>query len=154
AICGELARRYRGTVASALGDQVLLYFGHPVAQEDDASRAARAALKIAAELAKQSARLEIERGVSIEVRIGIYTGPMTRDVGQTPEGALGLMLGTTPKLAARLAALAAPGSVVTSGEAPTLLRDRFTLDSEGTHALVPSSRPVEIYRLREGASAT
>ncbi|WP_437564589.1 protein kinase domain-containing protein [Sorangium sp. So ce542] len=151
AICGDVARRFQGHVASALGDWVLLCFGHPVAREDDALRAARAALEIAAEIEKQSTRLAIERGVSIEVRIGVHTGRMARDLCATAGQTLGPMLGRTPELAARLSVLAPPGAIVTSGETYRLLREQFHLSVEGAYALDPSAQPVEIYRLQRPA---
>ncbi|MDC0683502.1 protein kinase domain-containing protein [Sorangium atrum] len=55
--CAEIACRYRGHVAATLGDQLLIYFGYPRAEEDDARRAARAALEIAAEAQAERARL-------------------------------------------------------------------------------------------------
>src|SRR5262249_30213849 len=37
--CAEVIRRFDGYVAQYLGDGVLVYFGYPVAHEDDAQRA-------------------------------------------------------------------------------------------------------------------
>src|SRR5262249_8847905 len=44
--CTEVIRRYDGQIAQHLGDGLLVYFGYPVAHEDDAQRAVRAALTI------------------------------------------------------------------------------------------------------------
>jgi class 3 adenylate cyclase len=41
----EIVRRFDGFVAQFLGDGVLVYFGYPVAHEDDAERAVRAGLE-------------------------------------------------------------------------------------------------------------
>jgi class 3 adenylate cyclase len=45
---GEAIYRYEGTIAQLLGDGVLAFFGAPIAHEDDAERAIRAALDILA----------------------------------------------------------------------------------------------------------
>ena len=45
-----MIRRYDGHIAQHLGDGLLVYFGYPVAHEDDAQRAVRAGLEIIAEL--------------------------------------------------------------------------------------------------------
>ena len=44
--CAEVIQRYDGHIAQYLGDGLLVYFGYPVAHEDDAARAVRAGLDI------------------------------------------------------------------------------------------------------------
>ena len=44
--CTEVIRRYDGHIAQHLGDGLLVYFGYPMAHEDDATRAVRAGLEI------------------------------------------------------------------------------------------------------------
>jgi class 3 adenylate cyclase len=44
--CTAIIRRYDGHIAQYLGDGLLVYFGYPVAHEDDAARAVRAGLEI------------------------------------------------------------------------------------------------------------
>src|SRR6516162_3193202 len=69
AVSGVVAR-YDGFVAKFMGDGVLVYFGYPRAHEDDAERAVRAGLEIAAAVA----RLETRGTERLAVRIGIATG--------------------------------------------------------------------------------
>ena len=90
AVSGVVAR-YDGFVAKFMGDGVLAYFGYPRAHEDDAERAVRAGLEIAAAVT----RLETRGTEQLAVRIGIATGLV--------------VVGETPNLAARLQALAEPG---------------------------------------------
>ncbi|MGK3961094.1 TOMM system kinase/cyclase fusion protein [Sorangium sp. So ce118] len=142
-VCAEIARRHRGRFAGALGDQILLHFGYPSAQEDDARRAARAALEIAADVRARSARLQATRGVSLEVRIGLHAGLVI--AGQSHRYTQ--HLGTTPQIAARLSALAAPGTVVVSGDAFRLLRSRFMFEQEMSRDLSCADRPIATYRM-------
>ena len=51
AVTGEIAR-FEGHVAKFMGDGVLAYFGWPRAHEDEAERAVRAGLAIAASVAR------------------------------------------------------------------------------------------------------
>ena len=44
--CTAIIQRYAGHIAQHLGDGLLVYFGYPVAHEDDAQRAVRAGLEI------------------------------------------------------------------------------------------------------------
>ena len=46
AACTEVIQRYEGHIAQLLGDGLLVYFGYPVAHEDDAHRAVRTGLGI------------------------------------------------------------------------------------------------------------
>ena len=43
-----IVRKYGGTISRYIGDGMLILFGHPSAHEDDAERAVRAAIEIAA----------------------------------------------------------------------------------------------------------
>src|SRR6185436_3490340 len=70
-LCAGVAERFRGQVAGGLGHQLLIEFGVPTAREDDAVRAARAALAIRAAVAERNAAEGARR---VEVRIGIHTG--------------------------------------------------------------------------------
>ncbi|KYF48402.1 hypothetical protein BE08_34990 [Sorangium cellulosum] len=144
-LCAEVARRHRGRFAGALGDQVLLHFGFPVAQEDDARRAARAALEIAARIRGRSARLSAERGIALDVRAGIHTGVVVTREGQQHIQHLGVTLQT----AARLGALAAPGAVQASGDTHQLLRGAFELEATELRVSQGSARAAPVYRVRE-----
>jgi class 3 adenylate cyclase len=66
--------RYEGFVAKFMGDGVLVYFGYPQAHEDDAERAVRAALDIAAAMPS----LHSIDSVELECRIGIASGNRSR----------------------------------------------------------------------------
>src|SRR5271165_4720404 len=68
--CSGAVARYDGFVAKFMGDGVVAYFGFPRAHEEDAERAVRAGLDIAAAVA----RLETRANESLRVRIGVATG--------------------------------------------------------------------------------
>src|SRR6202030_376906 len=65
--CSGAVARYDGFVAKFMGDGVLAYFGFPRAHEEDAERAVRAGLDIAAVVEK----LDSSAKVTLKVRIGI-----------------------------------------------------------------------------------
>jgi class 3 adenylate cyclase len=77
----EAVRRYDGHIAQHLGDGLLVYFGYPLAHEDDAVRAVRAGLEIIPTLQShahpQAANVRLPHGRGsdhLRVRIGIHTG--------------------------------------------------------------------------------
>ena len=71
--------RHGGTVEKYAGDAVMAAFGIPVSHEDDALRAARAALDIRVGIAALNEQLVQQHGVGLEIRIGIETGRGRRD---------------------------------------------------------------------------
>src|SRR5439155_1196751 len=72
--CAKVIARFEGHIAQYLGDGLLVYFGYPLAHEDDAQRAVRAGLGIVEALGQLNTRLAQERGVHLAVRLGVHTG--------------------------------------------------------------------------------
>jgi len=80
--CARVIARFEGHIAQYLGDGLLVYFGYPLAHEDDAQRAVRAGLGMVEALGQLNTRLAEERGVQLAVRLGIHTGLVV--VGRFP----------------------------------------------------------------------
>jgi class 3 adenylate cyclase len=82
ATCAKVITRFEGHIAQYLGDGLLVYFGYPLAHEDDAQRAVRAGLGMVEALGQLNTRLVREQGVSLAVRLGVHTGlVVVGDVG-------------------------------------------------------------------------
>jgi class 3 adenylate cyclase len=60
--CAKVIARFDGHIAQYLGDGLLVYFGYPLAHEDDAQRAVRAGLGIVEAMEQLNTRLTQERG--------------------------------------------------------------------------------------------
>jgi class 3 adenylate cyclase/tetratricopeptide (TPR) repeat protein len=152
-VCETAIRRHEGHIAQYLGDGVLVYFGYPSAHEDDDRRAVRTALEIIEDLAIVSRRYQNERGITLNVRLGIHTGPVV--VGEVGGGERReqLAVGMTPNLAARVQNLAAPGTVVISEVTHAMVRGYFDFSGLGVHEVKGLVRPVTLYRvLRESGA--
>lgn len=140
-VAGEIAR-FEGHVAQFLGDGVLAYFGWPRAHEDDAERALCAGLAVTA----ATARLQTPAGVRLQTRTGIATGLVV--VGDLIDEGIGqrhAVVGETPNLAARLQALAEPGTVVIAATTRQLAGDLFVLRDLGPQVLKGVSEPTAAY---------
>src|SRR5215813_9480330 len=94
-----------GHVAKKLGDGLMALFGYPVAQENDAERAGRAALSIQRALVEVNRKNAAAGKPALNARIGIEIGPVVID-------AAGEIYGDAPNVAARVQALAEAGTVV------------------------------------------
>jgi class 3 adenylate cyclase len=130
--CTELIERNGGFVAKYMGDGVLAYFGYPQAHEHDAERAVRAGLALVEAVPK----LTTAAAACLQVRVGIATGlVVVGDLigsGQARERGI---VGETPNLAARLQAIAEPGTVVIAESARRLLGNLFELQDLGAKDL-------------------
>ena len=93
----EIIRRYGGTVEKFIGDAVMAVWGAPVAHEDDAERAVRAALDLVASVAAVGR----EDGVELVARAGVLTGEAAVTLGAVDQG---LVAGDLVNTAARLTA--------------------------------------------------
>jgi len=146
-VCAKVVARFEGHVAQYLGDGLLVYFGYPLAHEDDAQRAVRTGLGIVEALGQLNTRLAQEPGVHLAVRLGIHTGLVV--VGEVGGGTRQeqLALGETPNLAARLQGLAAPNTLVISAATFQLLGGFFACQPLGTPPLKGMAQPLSVYRV-------
>jgi class 3 adenylate cyclase/predicted ATPase len=155
--CAATVERWGGHVAKYMGDGVLAYFGWPLAHEDEAERAVRAGLEMVAAvqvldapgLASGGGR---EQRRPLAVRVGIATGlVMVGELIGTGAAQEQTVVGETPNLAARLQALAAPGSVVISQATRRLVGGLFELVDLGPRRLKGFAEPLSAWRVeREG----
>src|SRR5436853_843345 len=116
--CFELitaeVHRFEGTINQYTGDGVMALFGAPLAHEDSPRRAVHTALGIQRAIRDVAQALQAERGLSLQMRIGINTGLVV--VGKIGDDLRMdyTAVGDTTTLAARLQQMAQPGSVVIS----------------------------------------
>jgi class 3 adenylate cyclase/tetratricopeptide (TPR) repeat protein len=139
--------RFDGHVAKWTGDGASVYFGYPRAHEDDAERATRASIALVEAVGK----LRRERGIALEVRIGISTGLVVVGelIGEGEARERGVV-GDTPNLASRLQTLAEPDTVVVSESTRRLLGRNFELQPLGPQELKGFKSPVPAWSvLRE-----
>jgi class 3 adenylate cyclase len=148
-VCAAAIKRFDGHLAKYMGDGLLVYFGYPVAHEDDAQRAVRTGLAIVLaiqELAPPTLPKEVKE---IQVRIGIHTGLVIAGemgAGDTREPLA--IVGETPNLAARLQALAEPNTVFISAATHRLVRGYIACRSLGPQMLKGLSIPVNVYEVQ------
>jgi class 3 adenylate cyclase len=152
-VCTDVIQRYDGHIAQLLGDGLLIYFGYPVAHEDDAQRAVRTGLGMLAALGVLNQELHHAKGIQLAIRVGVHTGLVV--VGEM--GGAGrqeqLALGETPNLAARLQGLAAPNTLVISAATWQLLRGFFACQSLGPQLLKGFAQPLEVYQVLSESTA-
>jgi class 3 adenylate cyclase len=129
-----------GHVAKKLGDGLMCFFGYPVAQENDAERAARAALAIQRALADLNRKNAGSGKPELVARIGLETGPAVVD-------ATGEIYGDVANIAARVQSVAEPGTVLVTGRVQRQIAGLFIAEERGSHALKGVLERTPLFRL-------
>jgi len=147
----EVIAGFDGFVAKYMGDGVLVYFGYPQAHQDDAERAVRAGLGVIEAIG----RLDV-KSVDLQARVGIATGlVVVGDLIGEGSAQEQSVVGETPNLAARLQALAEPGTVVIAAGTRRLVGDLFECRDLGGVEVKGIAAPVPAWQvLRPSAVAS
>jgi class 3 adenylate cyclase len=138
----ELARerveRYGGTIEKFIGDAVMAVWGAPTAFEDDAERAVRAALDLVAAVPGLGV---VDR--PIEARAAVLTGEAAVTLGAQGQG---MVAGDLVNTAARLQAVAAPGTVLVGESTRAAASASIVFDAAGEQTLKGKGLPVSAWR--------
>jgi class 3 adenylate cyclase/tetratricopeptide (TPR) repeat protein len=145
----EAVHRYEGYVAQALGDGIFAFFGAPIAHEDHAQRALYAALRMQEGMKRYSDQLRLEKGVPLQIRVGINTGEVVvRAVSTDDLHTDYIPVGHSTNIAARMENLATPGSIIISEHTHKLVDGYFDCHALGAASVKGVSEPLPIYEVR------
>jgi class 3 adenylate cyclase/predicted ATPase len=129
-----------GHVSKKLGDGILTLFGYPQAHENDAERAARAALSIQRALGDLNRKSAGSGKPELKARIGLETGPAVLD-------AAGEIYGDVANIAARVQALAEPDAILITARVQRQIAGLFVAEERGTHSLKGVPEPTALFKL-------
>src|SRR5262245_57993163 len=128
-----------GNIVKMLGDGLMVVFGYPVARENDAERAARAALAIQRSLAELNRKNTGSGKPALAARIAIEWGPVLIDAGE--------IFGDVPNIAARAQSVAEPGEVGVTARVQRQIAGLFVAEERGSHEFGGVPEPVILFRL-------
>ena len=132
--------RHGGVVEKFIGDAVMAVWGTPVAVEGDTERAVRAAL----DLVDAVAGLGVEiNAPTLAARAGVVTGEVAVTVGAVGEG---MVAGDSVNTAARVQAVADPGSVFVDTATQRLAERGVEFSEAGEFELKGKSEPQQLWR--------
>ncbi len=152
--CRTLIDRYGGTVEKFIGDAVMAVWGAPVAMEDDAERAVRAAIDLAGAVEALGAEMGID---GLRARVGVLTGEAAVTIGAQAEG---MVAGDLVNTASRIQSVAEPGTVLVgestkrATEAAVVYADAGARELKGKAGSVPVWRAVRVIGGIGGAQHT
>jgi class 3 adenylate cyclase len=138
--CRAIIERYGGTVEKFIGDAVMAVWGTPVAQEDDAERAVRAAL----DLVDAVRRLGGERHVDdLALRAAVHTGEAVVTIGAA---GMGMVAGDLVNTASRLQSVATPGTVLVGEGTRRAASNAIVFEEAGDQALKGKASPIPAFK--------
>jgi class 3 adenylate cyclase/tetratricopeptide (TPR) repeat protein len=135
----RIVAAYGGTIRKYIGDGVMAVWGAPIAREDDAERAVRAALDLVAAVTNLGDRL----GLELRLRVGVLTGEAAVDVASVDEG---MVIGDAVNTASRLQSIAEPGTVLVDDVTRLVTERAIVYQDAGTHHVKGKSIPVQAWR--------
>jgi class 3 adenylate cyclase/tetratricopeptide (TPR) repeat protein len=136
----SLIERYGGLVEKFIGDAVMAVWGTPVANEDDAERAVRAAL----DLVQAVCALGQEIGApGLNARAGVLTGEAAVNFGAAGQG---MVAGDLVNTASRIQSVADPGSVYVGQTTKRATEAAVGYQDAGLRQLKGKAEPVQLWR--------
>ena len=134
-LASDVIGQYGGTVEKFIGDAVMAVWGAPIAHEDDAERAVRAALEL----------VDAVRALApgIQARAGVLTGEAAVTIGATNQG---MVAGDLVNTASRLQSVAQPGTVLVGESTERSASSAIVFEDAGEHELKGKDGPVRAWR--------
>ncbi len=147
-ILTEIVFRHRGTVDKFIGDSVMAIWGAPEEQPDHAQRAIAAAEDMMRWLEAGNEGWRRRFGVTVELAIGINTGPaVVGNVGSETRMQY-TAIGDVVNVAARLEAIARPQQILVTQATKHAAGDGFEYSNVGPKQLVGRQHPVTLFEVR------
>jgi class 3 adenylate cyclase/tetratricopeptide (TPR) repeat protein len=137
----RVVERHGGTVEKFIGDAVMAVWGAPVAHEDDAVRAVRAALQLVAAVGTLS-----DGGVTLQARGGVLTGEAAVTIGAEGQG---MVAGDLVNMASRLQSAADPGTVLVGEPTYRAASETIRFEAAGEKTMKGKAEPVATWRAVE-----
>ncbi|HXJ82216.1 MAG TPA: adenylate/guanylate cyclase domain-containing protein [Candidatus Methylomirabilis sp.] len=143
----EAVHRYEGTVNQVMGDGIMALFGAPLAHEDHAVRACRAAVRMQETVGAYAEGLRRAQGLDVQIRVGLNSGEVVVRAIDTDLHMDYSAIGQTTHLAARMEQLARPGTTLLTAETLRLAEGYVEVRSMGPVPVKGLPQPVEIHEL-------
>jgi len=131
--------RYGGTVEKFIGDAVMAVWGAPVAREDDAERAVRAALEVVAAVSEFGASVGAP---DLRARAGVVTG----QAAAVENEAEGIVVGDRVNTASRVQSAAAPGTVFVDEVTRQVASGAVLFEDAGEHTVKGKAQALHLFR--------
>ncbi|OED39575.1 TOMM system kinase/cyclase fusion protein, partial [Flavobacteriaceae bacterium (ex Bugula neritina AB1)] len=139
-LCTDTAIRFGGYLVGKFADNLMIYFGYPKINDTDARRAGRTALELVNKVHKRNALLNVQHGVSLDIRISLHSGTVVSSRNNIPEGLV-------PNMAFNLLYNAGSGSILVSETSKKLLDPYLEFEISKPYTVSNLQLPLQAYLL-------
>jgi class 3 adenylate cyclase/tetratricopeptide (TPR) repeat protein len=139
-ISRDIVERFGGTIEKFIGDAIMAVWGAPIAHEDDAERAVRAALELTDAIAGFGPSIDAP---DLQLRAGVLTGEAAVTLGAQGQG---MVAGDLVNTASRLQSAAPAGTVLVGENTYLAARRAIAFEELGQHALKGKQLPIAAWR--------
>jgi class 3 adenylate cyclase/tetratricopeptide (TPR) repeat protein len=146
----ETVTRFGGHVALYIGDGLMVFFGYPLANEEDPQRAVLAGLALLDAIAALNQKIDERYGCKLTVRVGVHCGPVVVSDGSARRANV---FGTVPNIASHVEATAPPNTVLITGAVHRLISGMFVVEDLGSRPIKGVDRPIQLYRVIQPTGA-
>jgi class 3 adenylate cyclase/tetratricopeptide (TPR) repeat protein len=143
----EAVHRYEGTVNQVMGDGIMALFGAPLAHEDHAVRACRAAIRMQETVGWYAEELRRGQGIDVQIRVGLNSGEVVVRAIDSDLHMDYSAIGQTTHLAARMEQLARPGTTLITGDTLRLAEGYVEVKPLGPVPVKGMPTPVEVFEI-------
>jgi adenylate cyclase len=145
--------KYEGTLDKFMGDGIMALWGAPVVTKDDAVRAVECALEQMEVLRAFNAARRQRKEPSLEIGIGIHTGPVVAGYIGSSKALSYTVIGDTANTSARLCGAAGPGEILVSAATMERIGSRFDAQELPPVQLKGKEKPFRLYAIRRSKFA-
>jgi adenylate cyclase len=149
----ETLFKYEGTLDKFMGDGIMALWGAPVVTKDDAVRSVECALEQMEVLRAFNARRRLRSMPSLEIGIGIHTGPVVAGYIGSSKALSYTVIGDTANTSARLCGAAGPGEILVSASTIEQLGSRFDYQELPPLRLKGKEKPFRCFAIQRSKFA-
>jgi len=149
----ETLFKYEGTLDQFMGDGIMALWGAPVVTKDDAVRSVECAIEQMEVLRAFNARRKLQQMPSLEIGIGIHTGPVVAGYIGSSKALSYTVIGDTANTSARLCGAAGPGEILVSASTIESLNGRFDYQELPPLQLKGKEKPFRCFAIQRSRFA-
>ena len=142
----DCVRRHGGLINQAIGEEIVSLFGIPTGHEDDEVRAVKAALELHARLREMRVPGLERGGLRLVLQSGVDAGALVAQRLREGPQRYGIS-GLPAQIAARLASIAAPDTILISPDCERLVRPFALTEPSRPITLQPDAAPIIPHRV-------
>lgn len=144
----EVVEAHEGYVDKFIGDAIYVVFNGPIDQPDHAERCANCTIEIVRSVAVLNETGVFPEIGSLDIGIGIATGPVVAGSLGSETHAQFSVIGDTVNLASRLTGLAPPGEIWLNAACAEALPDSLSVEPLEPVSVKGKEKPVDVFRLK------